>query len=207
MGKFPQMRCKHTNSVQLPAIFNQTTSLQWSYSLVLVHQSISIFICNAKTFKIVLQVSWQPPLFSFFFSCIKISPCFIHNEWVNRLLFKCHTVMHFSLSSSSTCCDTDLERSSCCRPEGSSDKKAAFKFAQKGEEAQVKMLSYKNKKALENVNFYICCASTERRVGCGSLWLPERELPPVKGDMMYLYFDHWHRGGGTWGAANRLQAS
>lgn len=174
MGKFPQMRRKHTNSVQLPAIFNQTTSLQWRYSLVLVHQSISIFICNAKTFKIVLQVSWQPPPFLFFFSCIKISPCFIHNEWVNRLLFKCHTVMHFSLSSSSTCCDTDLERSSCCRPEGSSDKKAAFKFAQKGEEAQIKMLLQKQKSIRKCKLLHLLCIYRAQ----GGLWVP---LTPWEG--------------------------
>lgn len=45
--------------------------------------------------------------------------------------------------------------------------------------------------------FYTGCASTGRRagLGCGSLWLPDRELPQFKGDMIYLYFDHWHRGG------------
>lgn len=45
------------------------------------------------------------------------------------------------------------------------------------------------------VNVIVFYASTECRVGCGSRWLPGRELPSVKGDLMYLYFVHWHRRG------------
>lgn len=173
MVKFPQMRHKHTNNVQLPAIFNQTTSLQWSYSLVLVHENISVLICNAKTFKIVLQVSWQPPHF-FFFLAVSTYLCFIHNEWVSRLLFKGHTVMHFSLSSSSTCCDTDLERSSCCRPERRFDKKAAFQFAQKGEETQIKMLLQKQKSIRKCKLLHLLCIYRAQ----GGLWVP---LTPWEG--------------------------
>ena len=56
--------------------------------------------------------------------------------------------MHFTLSSSSTCCDTDLERSSCAE---SCCKKKLFdslKSGKKRKKLQIKMLDYKkqNKK-------------------------------------------------------------
>lgn len=47
MGKFPLMRQKHSNKVQLPAIFNRTASLQWSYSVILVHHNNPVLISNA----------------------------------------------------------------------------------------------------------------------------------------------------------------
>lgn len=98
-----------------------------------------------------------------------------------------------------TCCDTDLDRS---KP------KVVVKENSDCFKGTLKCHIKKNMEG--KVKFCICCASTECRSSCRSLWLPERELPPVKGDMVYLYFVHWHRGGGTGGLLkqyNRLWAT
>lgn len=93
------------------------------------------------------------------------------------LIHKCHT--HTGSSSSSTCCDTDLERSSCCRPEESCHQ--IHRMLQKQREVTGTEMPKHQKNVGEGVNFYICLHLQSAGWAVGPSDSQRGELPPVKG--------------------------
>lgn len=109
--------------MQLLAIFNQVTSFQQSN----VTPAPAIICAHLKSKNI------NPQYFSFS-GCSgsdmygKMS-LFLLQRTTELLVVSAAHANATNLSSSGTCCDTDLERSSCCRPEDGYNENSPLKFA------------------------------------------------------------------------------